>query len=41
MSRKTDWREVAGHEVGVGQKMLATDEKDYPLLEVRSIEFEA
>ena len=42
MSRRTDWQEVAGaYEVGSGQKMLATDEKDYPLLEIRSIEFEA
>ncbi len=42
MSRKTDWREAGdGNVFGVGQKMLATDEKDYPLLEVRSIEFEA
>ena len=42
LSRKTDWQD-RGQNVceGVGQRLLATDESDYPLLTVRSIEFEA
>lgn len=37
----TDWREL--HEdltVGVGQKILASEQGDYPLLQVRSVEFD-
>jgi type VI secretion system protein ImpE len=41
MARKTDW---IGHQdgtsSGLGQRMFATDQGDYPLLEVRSIEFD-
>lgn len=41
LSRKTDWRSLDEDLVeGVGQRMLATSESDYPLLKVRSIEFE-
>jgi type VI secretion system protein ImpE len=38
MGRKTDWRD-AGHNLftGIGQRMLATDSGEYPLLEVRSV----
>ena len=38
MSRKTDWRD-AGNDlfVGVGQRMLTTDQGDYPLLEIREV----
>ncbi len=38
MGRKTDWRD-AGHDffMGIGQRMLATDTGDYPLLEIREI----
>lgn len=41
LSRKTDWT-VLGHElqIGEGQRMLATDTGDYPLLDVRSITFQ-
>ena len=41
LSRLTDWREVegeAGH--GVGQRMLATDAGEYPLLDVRHVVLE-
>jgi type VI secretion system protein ImpE len=42
MARKTDWKECKdGASMGIGQRMFATDQGDYPLLEVRSIEFDA
>lgn len=38
--RKTDWAEPAeGLTTGLGQRMLATDADDYPLLEVRHVVF--
>jgi len=38
MSRKTEWREIAeGIHQGFGQRMLTTDQDEYPLLEIRSI----
>jgi type VI secretion system protein ImpE len=38
LGRQTAWKELAGgHFVGLGQRMLATDRDEYPLLEVRSI----
>jgi len=42
LSRKTNWLD-RGSEVfeGVGQRMLATDQADYPLLQVRSIDLES
>ena len=41
MARRTDWRD-RGHDVyeGVGQRMLATDGREYPFLQVRTIEFD-
>lgn len=40
MSRKTEWRETSeGIYQGLGQRMLATDRDEYPLLEVRSVQF--
>lgn len=42
MARKTDWSECGeGLYVGLGQRMLATDSAEYPLMDIRSIEFEA
>ncbi|MGG7568187.1 type VI secretion system accessory protein TagJ [Rhodovulum sp. DZ06] len=42
MARKTDWEEMGeGMYRGRGQKMLATDQDDLSLLDVRVIEFEA
>jgi type VI secretion system protein ImpE len=39
MARKTDWLSRAeGLDLGMGQRLLATDEGDYPLLEIRTIQ---
>ena len=41
MAMHTDWTSLAeGIEIGVGQRLLATEESDFPLLQVRSIEFD-
>jgi type VI secretion system protein ImpE len=41
MARKTEWVEKEGGTfIGVGQRVLATDHADYPLLECRLIDFE-
>jgi len=38
LARKTDWREEPGGlAVGLGQRLLATSENDYPILDVREI----
>lgn len=38
LGRQTSWKELeGGHFVGLGQRMLATDRGEYPLLDVRSI----
>jgi type VI secretion system protein ImpE len=40
MAKKTEWQEIAeGIHQGCGQRMLATDQDEYPLLEIRSIYF--
>ncbi|WP_394777793.1 type VI secretion system accessory protein TagJ [Undibacterium sp.] len=40
LARRTDWSEPApGLFWGSGQRMFATDEADYPLMEIRSITF--
>ena len=38
LGRKTDWRD-AGNDffIGVGQRMLATDQQEYPLLAIREV----
>lgn len=42
LARKTDWFEPEqGTYWGLGQRMFATDTGDYPLMDVRSIEFDA
>lgn len=42
MSRKTEWIEAAPDlQVGLGQRMLATDEGEYPLMDVRQIALDA
>ena len=38
LGRKTEWLAGEGHALGLGQRMLATDVDDYPLLDVRRIE---
>lgn len=41
LSRRTDWLPHAGDIVeGTGQRVFATDQQDYSLLQVRSIEFD-
>jgi type VI secretion system protein ImpE len=41
LGRMTDWRvDVEGLALGVGQKLLAVDEQELPIAEVRHIEFE-
>ena len=42
LARRTDWLEPSeGTYWGLGQRMLVTDAGDYPLMDVRSIEFDA
>jgi type VI secretion system protein ImpE len=41
LGRKTEWLNRGGVHVGLGQRILATDGGEYPLLEVRKIEFAA
>lgn len=42
LGRKTEWVDAgAGLQVGLGQRMLATDVADYPLLDARLISFDA
>lgn len=39
LARTTRWQEVTdGLHLGQGQRMLATDREDYPILEIRSVE---
>jgi len=38
MARKTEWVERGGLSVGIGQRLLATNDSEYPLLECRDIE---
>jgi type VI secretion system protein ImpE len=41
LSRRTDWDEKPGGTfLGLGQRMLVTDQKEYSLLEVRDVTFE-
>jgi type VI secretion system protein ImpE len=41
MSRKTEWRELAENSfAGLGQRLLATESGEFPLLEVRDIAFD-
>jgi type VI secretion system protein ImpE len=41
LARKTEWLDKTGVQVGLGQRILATDVGEYPLLEVRTLEFDA
>ena len=40
LARKTDWLDEGGLQTGLGQRLLATDSDDHPLLDVRAIEFD-
>lgn len=37
LARKTDWLDAGGTQLPLGQRLLATDEVEYPLLEVRDL----
>lgn len=40
LARKTAWRDVGdGTQYGSGQRLLATDRDDFPLMDIRAIEF--
>jgi type VI secretion system protein ImpE len=40
LARKTEWSEpIEGTMLGLGQRLLATDECDYPLMDMRQVEF--
>jgi type VI secretion system protein ImpE len=39
LARKTEWSNKGGVNIGLGQRILATDAGEYPLLEIRKIEF--
>jgi type VI secretion system protein ImpE len=42
LSRKTEWRTPAdGVYIGLGQRMLATDQDEYPLLNSRELQFQS
>jgi type VI secretion system protein ImpE len=41
LSRKTEWSNKGGVNIGLGQRILATDTAEYPLLEIRTLEFMA
>jgi type VI secretion system protein ImpE len=38
LARKTEWVDKSGVHTGLGQRVLATDANEYPLLEIRTIE---
>jgi type VI secretion system protein ImpE len=38
LARKTEWLDQSGVYTGLGQRVLATDANEYPLLEIRTIE---
>ena len=39
LGRSTVWTEVDGVNLPSGQRMFSVDEEDFPLLEIRKIEF--
>ena len=39
LARKTEWIDKGGTNIGLGQRTLATDTSEYPLLEIRTVEF--
>jgi type VI secretion system protein ImpE len=39
VSRKTEWLAHQGVNIGLGQRIIATDAGEYPLLEIRTLEF--
>jgi type VI secretion system protein ImpE len=41
LGRKTVWEEIGGDTVPAGQKVLLVDGEEFPILEVRTLEFQA
>jgi type VI secretion system protein ImpE len=41
LARKTEWSNKCGVNLGLGQRILATDTAEYPLLEIRTLELTA
>lgn len=41
LARKTEWVAKPGVHIGLGQRILATNVSEYPLLEIRTLEFAA
>jgi len=39
LGRQTIWEETDGHVVPAGQKLLLVDGEEFPILEVRTLEF--
>ena len=39
LARKTEWLDKGGIHLGFGQRILATDAGEYPLLEIRTLDF--
>jgi type VI secretion system protein ImpE len=40
LARKTEWEMAGDFNIGFGQRLLATDTSEYPLLEIRTIELD-
>ena len=42
LARRTEWRQLDGGSwIGLGQRMLATDAGEHPLIDIRLLELEA
>ena len=40
LARKTEWEMAGDFNIGFGQRLLATDTGEYPLLEIRTLELD-
>ena len=40
LGRATEWQEIEGEQIPAGQKMFLIDGEDYPILELRKLEFQ-
>jgi type VI secretion system protein ImpE len=40
LGRATEWIDAGGIELGIGQRLLSTDEADFGILDVRSLTFD-
>lgn len=39
LSKVTEWQDAPGGSIGLGQRLLAGDQEDFPVLELRQVEF--